>query len=299
MPRLLALFAIMPTLATAAPFEFKANDRIVMVGNTVIERAQHYSHIQLQLNLLHPDKDLTFRNLGWSGDNVYGESRSYFGSRDQGFKHLVQYVEMTKPTVLIIGYGNNAAFAGPDGLDEFIKQYNILLDNVEKQTKRIILLSPTPQERHPAPLPDPSAFNKNAAIYAQAIQSLAAKRGYFYADVFNPLIGEMDHATTLLTDNSKHFTDEGYAVFARVLASILSGKKAPTIKTTADITELRQLIQKKDELFFHRYRPQNETYLRGFRKHEQGQNAKEIPQFDPLVEAEEKKIHTLSKRIKS
>ena len=45
---------------------------------------------------------------------------------------------------------------------------------------------------------------------------------------------------------------------------------------------LRQTIVKKNELFFHRWRPQNNTYLFLFRKHEQGQNAKEIPEFDPL-----------------
>jgi hypothetical protein len=33
-------------------------------------------------------------------------------------------------------------------------------------------------------------------------------------------------------------------------------------------------------LFFHRWRPANWTYLFGFRKHEQGRNAVEIPRFD-------------------
>src|SRR5262249_33924092 len=59
--------------------------------------------------------------------------------------------------------------------------------------------------------------------------------------------------------------------------------------------ELRQAIVKKNELFFHRYRPENNTYLFLFRKHEQGQNAKEIPQFDPLIEAQEAKIAQLRK----
>ncbi len=49
----------------------------------------------------------------------------------------------------------------------------------------------------------------------------------------------------------------------------------------------------KDFLFFNRWRPQNETYLFGFRKHEQGQNAKEIPMFDPLIEQADKKIDEL------
>ena len=48
-------------------------------------------------------------------------------------------------------------------------------------------------------------------------------------------------------------------------------------------------------MFFHRYRPQNETYLFLFRKHEQGNNAAEIPQFDPIVEDLEKQIQQLKK----
>ena len=59
--------------------------------------------------------------------------------------------------------------------------------------------------------------------------------------------------------------------------------------------QLRQTILAKNELYFHRWRPQNVTYLFGFRKHEQGNNAVEIPQFDPLVEAREAEIRTLSR----
>jgi hypothetical protein len=62
---------------------------------------------------------------------------------------------------------------------------------------------------------------------------------------------------------------------------------------TAQVEELRQVINFKNELWFHRHRPQNETYLFLFRKHEQGRNAADIPKFDPLIEAEEKKIAAL------
>ena len=61
---------------------------------------------------------------------------------------------------------------------------------------------------------------------------------------------------------------------------------------------LRETIIRKNELFFHRWRPENRTYLFGFRKYEQGQNAREIPQFDPLVQAEEEKIAKLRKPMK-
>jgi putative heme-binding domain-containing protein len=61
---------------------------------------------------------------------------------------------------------------------------------------------------------------------------------------------------------------------------------------------LRRAILKKNELFFHRWRPQNNTYLFLFRKHEQGQNAKEIPMFDPLIEAAEREIARLRKPVR-
>jgi hypothetical protein len=63
------------------------------------------------------------------------------------------------------------------------------------------------------------------------------------------------------------------------------------------VEKLRQTIIKKNELFFHRWRPQNITYLFGFRKHEQGNNAVEIPRFDPLVAEQEKSIAELKKPV--
>ena len=57
--------------------------------------------------------------------------------------------------------------------------------------------------------------------------------------------------------------------------------------------QLRSTLGEKNELFFYRYRPQNETYLFLFRKHEQGNNAVEIPQFDPLIAKKETAIAVL------
>jgi hypothetical protein len=60
---------------------------------------------------------------------------------------------------------------------------------------------------------------------------------------------------------------------------------------------LRKTINDKNRLFFHRWRPENITYLFGFRSHEQGNNAIEVPQFDPLVEAKEREIARLRKPV--
>ncbi len=46
-------------------------------------------------------------------------------------------------------------------------------------------------------------------------------------------------------------------------------------------------------MYFHCYRPQNETYLFGFRKHEQGNNAGEVERFEQLVIEAEAEIALL------
>ena len=79
----------------------------------------------------------------------------------------------------------------------------------------------------------------------------------------------------------------------------MSGQVSPELTARWKLKDdIRAAIVAKNELFFHRWRPQNLTYLTGFRKHEQGNNAKEIVQFDPLVEKAEKEIAELRKKVK-
>src|SRR5205823_738191 len=85
-------------------------------------------------------------------------------------------------------------------------------------------------------------------------------------------------------------TIDGKAVATASAAEWSAGVRIARGPDFLQAEKLRQEIVAKNELYFHRWRPQNETYLFGFRKHEQGKNAREIPMFDPLVVAREKEI---------
>lgn len=61
--------------------------------------------------------------------------------------------------------------------------------------------------------------------------------------------------------------------------------------------KLRELIVRKNMLYLNRWRPQNDTYLFGFRKHEQGQNAGEVTKFDADVAKLEEEIHRLKQPV--
>lgn len=54
--------------------------------------------------------------------------------------------------------------------------------------------------------------------------------------------------------------------------------------------QLRKLVIAKNVQYFNFWRPENDTYIFGYRKHEQGQNGVEIPRFIPLVEKDDARI---------
>lgn len=366
---LLLLSLLTPLTAGAAePFKLKDGDRVVFVGSTLIEREQRYGYWETALTQVYPDRNITFRNLGWSGDTVWGEARAGFDAPAVGYKRLVEQTLALKPTVIFLGYGTNESFAGKEGLERFQKQLEKLLLDLDSSKARVVLIGPPPVDRHLWPSESVEARNRDIKLYGNAIQQTAAGRGaVFVSTLFRDK--EPDYPWT---DNGLHMTAAGYWHTSQDLLNgldlglgrlttrvelegqrhrrLLHRKLPPppepakpgttgfqkectvlatdlppgkyTLRIdgrpvqTADalrwmdplhrfglavtdgpsleqVEKLRQTIVEKNQLFFHRYRPQNETYLFGFRKHEQGQNAKEIAQFDPLIEKLEKEIARL------
>ena len=382
-PAFISLLIIFSTLEARAagppPFQFRDGDRIVLVGDTLIERDQRYGYLETILTALNPDKDLTFRNLGWSGDTIAGLSRAGFDPPAAGYKQLVDQILAAKPTVLIVGYGMADSFDGESGRSKFIEGLNRLLDAVSITNTRVILLSPIAHAKLGAPWPDPAPHNATLESYTRSIEELARKRGARFIDLFRPLLAA--YAVNKISDNGVHLNEKGYRFLGASIAQVLEpeafekptqveftfdvaigpvreakvaqveplgaglrfhlsrqelplsespsselilaikglspGKytlksagqqmakgsasdwaKGISLHVSADIMQAEQLrlaINRKNNLFFDRWRPQNITYLFGFRKHEQGNNAIEIPQFDPLVAEAEQKIARLRK----
>lgn len=70
--------------AVAGAFELKDGDRVVLLGATMIEQEQRYGYWEAALTSRWPDRNVTFRNLGWSGDTVRGEARTASAPRPRG-----------------------------------------------------------------------------------------------------------------------------------------------------------------------------------------------------------------------
>ncbi|MCA9182924.1 MAG: SGNH/GDSL hydrolase family protein, partial [Planctomycetales bacterium] len=345
-------------------------------------REQRYGYLEAALTTVFPAAKVVQRNLGWSGDTVWGEARARFGAAKDGFEHLETHVFAEAPSLIFVAYGGNESFAGENGLDSFIAGYERLLDVLASTGAELILLTPTPCEAAGPALRDPATQNANLRLYSDAIRQLAEQRQYRVVDLFSqlePTAHELGY-TGPLTDNGMHLTSLGYWLAAQTVlkelglqptscqceldaegmqaravgcrVAQLAGNAAhlqwrmsdvspaipppnvqlpstqsirithlppgnyqlrlnghPAITATADdwsdgislptwtsvqanslLTEMRH----KNQLYFHRWRPQNETYLFLFRKHEQGNNAVEIPQFDPLIDQVEAAINPLA-----
>ncbi len=91
-----------------------------------------------------------------------------------------------------------------------------------------------------------------------------------------------------LRTDSIHLSAAGYRQAAMALSAALQSADP------AAVERLRQAIIRKNQWFFHQSRPANMAYVFGFRSHEQGQNAEEIPRYDEILAAEQQRITQLA-----
>ncbi|MBI1345758.1 hypothetical protein GC163_05670 [bacterium] len=284
-----AVFAADDSAPDVAPttFELRDGDRVVLLGGTFIEREGQYGYIETALTAAYPYQQITFRNLGWSGDTVWAESRGVFDPPAVGYQRMVDLVTELKPTVIILAYGQNEAFAGDAGLEKFRQQYRKLCDDLSPTQARLVFVTPYLFEKADPPLPDASRWNPALQSYAQAIRELAAERHGSVVDLTAALAD-----VTGRTENGIHLTSQGYQRAALAFSDAV-GVSQPVPGTG----ELQQKIVEKNTLFFHRWRPQNITYLFLFRKHEQGNNAVDIPMFDELTAEADQEIAKLRQSL--
>ena len=376
----LLLILGLPLCGNAAEPILKAGDTVALVGGTFIERAQIHGYFEAEL-LARTTGSISVRNLGWSGDNVLGESRAVFGDIANGYKRLLTDHKIANPTVTLICYGANEAHGGKDGLEAFEQNLRRLISDLSNVSPRIAIIAPREYEYLGPPLPSPVIYNKKLAEYTTLQKKIAEELELPFFDlatispVDKALAGKRLPDLDPYTSNGVHLTEYGYWRIADQLVSALGFEpkllnldinadamernadglhitikesriphlappqyspdgvmpsavgslsarglpkgnyevlidnmvvatgNAKTLSSGVDLVgnydpelsnQIRHQIVEKNLLFFHRHRPQNETYLFLFRKHEQGNNAVEVEQFEPLIEAADQRLAKLT-----
>lgn len=204
--------------SSGATFELKNNDRVVFLGNSLFENELQYGYLELALTTRWPDRNVTFRNLGWTADNVWGEARSTFTNPPTPYQHLMQQITKAQPTVVFIAYGGVEAQESEAGLPRFKEGLTKLLDKIDSLGAKSILLSPIPVMYEDAEA-NVAQRNANLELYASAIAKMASDRGKQYIDIYKP-IQEISKKASIL-ENGVHLNELGYYYLASVLEKSL------------------------------------------------------------------------------
>jgi putative heme-binding domain-containing protein len=317
---LLSATLSLPLLAAERKLELQDGDRVLLIGDVLIERENNYGFLESRMRREFPGRNFAVRNLGYSGDSPLGASRASFDPVAKGAESLKEQLAVVKPTVAILGYGmaasledltyrQNDPVLNPDparyGLDhspaKFRADLLALMDLITQANPggqvRFVFVGPIRHEdmRATRPgLPDPAEHNALLTEYEKVIEELATeKQAPFIRGEWQKSAGiDLPQGT----ENGIHLSPRGYRALAESMAVQL-GWKADAANWDAETPEqrtLRDAILRKNSLFFHRSRPANYTYIFGFRKGEQGRNAVEIPKFDPLIDKAEANVIGIS-----
>ena len=283
-------------------FELRDGDRVIFLGNSFFERAIDYGVIETMWSIRWPDRNISFRNVGWDGDTVYGHSRAggrrraVFGDAEEGFQRLVAHINRLKPTVIVVAYGSNESFDGAEGEAEFAAGLRRLIGELSNNEVRFIFLSTVPMQSDAGEdnllksaieghIADRNEQLKN---YNTVIQKIANEGSHSFVDLFTPLL----NSNELLTANGIHLNRSGYEQVANITAEQLHFPK-PKITSAERIENIRETVAKKNRLYFHRWRPRNDAFVYGERKDEQKIAQTEPEKFEPFVARQEEAIRAL------
>src|SRR4051812_3253721 len=250
----LALATSVLPASSAETFVLKQGDHISLVGNALADRFQHDGWFESLIQQRFPDQQLSFRNLGFAGDELSLRMRcDNFGSPDD-------WLSRTKTSVVFAFFGYNESYGGPAGLEKFRSDLAAFVKNTlghqydGKTAPRIVLFSPIAFENHNDPnLPDGAVQNQNLKLYTEATASIAKANNCFFVDLYTPSLALYAKASKPLTIEGAHLNEHGDQLVAELAVKALFGDAKSAGKAAA-IEKVRAAVLDKDFYWFNRYR---------------------------------------------
>lgn len=206
--------------------------RIALVGGSLIYGMESNGEFETAITARWPHHEITFRNLGWPADDVFGTARGEFGSArgpgswrpsgsepGAGYKELVAQVRGVEATTLIVGYGAEAAYAETaEQLADFQAGYDRLLDDLESTGVKLILLTPLLQPAVGPASTQVLARNGRLKKAGAFIKESAAKRGHEVVDL---QVHAFADSGVPVFKSAIELSSHGYRVLAKLLARSL------------------------------------------------------------------------------
>ena len=215
--------------------EDDSRNQVVLVGGTLISRMDKHGYLEHAITVNWPGHDISFRNLGWPADDVFGTARSEFGSAHNtrswqppkgqtgfGFEKLKGQLAETRPSTIIVGYGAEAAFADTDEkMGLFEAGYRGLVEALEKTGSTLILLTPVAQvpSGDVLPVDQANVHNERLAKASAFIMALGKERGHLAIDLLSKSPFGKEAASSY--QNGLHLNGDGYRRLATHLGEEL------------------------------------------------------------------------------
>ena len=238
---LAALWTFDDTIANEATFTpERRQHRIAIVGGSLVAEMDEHAFFETAVTTRWPHHDITFRNLGWPADDVFGTARGEFesatgpgtwrprgGDPGVGYGQLLGQVRAAEPTTLIVAYGAEAAYTETaEQMRHFEEGYARLVREFEQTGAKLILVTPIPQGKAAELDAEIDARNTRLKRAAAFIVQLAAERKHASIDL-----------NTLFSANATHYrtaialSEAGYRHVATLLTDAL-GVNAKTELST-------------------------------------------------------------------
>ncbi len=253
---LAAVMLVVTTLGVSVQasdaFEFQKGDTVAILGNGLADRMQHDAWTETVLQSELKGLDVSFRNLGFSGDQVDQ------APRNRGSITVENYVKHVKADVIFVMFGYNEAFAGVGQADAYrtklvnlVKTYRGLQSSGET-APRFVLFSPIAFEATGNPnYPDGLKQNQALAAFSEATRVAAEEAGVMFVDLYGPTFHMFDSNSDQLTLNGAHLNEEGNRLLSQIIAKSLFGKPVAASKK---LSGLRDAVKDKNWNWHNRYR---------------------------------------------
>src|SRR4051794_319844 len=227
----LAVVLLVPARGRSESFFFKDGDRVVMMGDSITEQHLYSNYVEMWTVTRFPSWDLTFRNVGISGDRSVGGNTRF--KRD-----VLPY----KPPALTVDFGMNDGGYKPFEEATF-KPYMGGLRGIADQAKaagiRVAWITPQPLDNGDPGPTALTAYNLTLEQFSEGVKEVAERDGKVFVDQFHPYLAVLDKARSadskydrITGGDPVHPGPPGQALMAY---GILKGLGFPALVSSVDI----------------------------------------------------------------
>ncbi len=231
--------------ASPQTFALTKGERVCLVGNALAERMLHSGWLEALVQTRYPDLELSFRNLGFSGDEVDRRQRT------DGFGTPQEWLDRCQATLVLAFFGYGESLRDEASFGKLERALGEWHDTLGK--RRLVLFSALPREAAKGrALADPALFDARLRAVNQVFERFARERSLTYVDLFEPMGAAFAASKEPFTVDGVHLNEDGNRVLAHLVASKLFGFEQAQLDQ-GRLASVRGLVLAKDKLWFERY----------------------------------------------